>query len=98
MKKLLVVVLTGLAILAGPVSALASGGGAGDDVLYGTAQADVLSGGPGNDVIFGKSGDDVIRGGLGQDAIWGGPGFDVCYVEPKDLYSGCEDVRRTRKS
>lgn len=48
-------------------------GGAGDDMLYGSAGADVLTGGAGNDVLFSYGGADryVFGAGWGQDTIWG---------------------------
>ncbi|MGH2374569.1 MAG: hypothetical protein ACRDIC_14030 [bacterium] len=93
MKKLLVVVLTGLALLAGPSALAGTMGGPGADEIQGTAGDDVLTGGGGNDDIRGRAGNDVIRGGPGTDAIFGGPGFDVCYVDSYDVWLGCEDVR-----
>ena len=45
-------------------------GGAGDDVLVGTAHKDVLSGGAGDDVLYaGTDGGDVLNGGRGADTF-----------------------------
>ncbi|MCG8648662.1 MAG: hypothetical protein MI861_02455, partial [Pirellulales bacterium] len=52
-------------VFAGPITI---SGGAGDDVLTGSAQADNISGGAGNDTIAGLAGDDVIDGGQGNDS------------------------------
>ncbi|MGH2373029.1 MAG: hypothetical protein ACRDIC_06065 [bacterium] len=93
MKKLLVIAVTGLAILVGPSALAATMGGPGPDDIRGTAGADVLSGGGGNDDIRGRAGDDVIYTGSGSDSVYGGRGFDVCYVQVPDLFSGCEVVR-----
>lgn len=51
-----------------PVAAF---GGAGDDVLHGTAEIDYLNGGAGNDEIFGRGETDYIFGGSGDDLIFG---------------------------
>lgn len=52
-------------------------GGAGDDVLIGTAAANAIEGGPGDDRIYGRGGDDRIGGGPGDDLLRGGPGKDT---------------------
>ncbi len=61
-------------------------GGAGDDLILGSAFGDTLSGDEGDDVIladggndsaFGGSGDDVLDGGAGFDTLTGGAGDDV---------------------
>ena len=88
MKRLVAAMTLGLTLLATP--ALASMGGSGADLIYGTAEADRLTGGRGFDVIFGKAGDDFISGGAGSDSIWGGRGFDTCDVDSRDIVSGCE--------
>ena len=49
-------------------------GGAGNDVLIGTAQADVINGGAGNDSIAGGGGADVLTGGAGTNTfVFGTP-------------------------
>jgi Ca2+-binding RTX toxin-like protein len=61
-------------------------GGAGNDVIYGSAAADRIYGGAGNDwisagggndAVFGDDGADRIFGGAGDDMIDGGAGVDV---------------------
>lgn len=52
-------------------------GGAGDDLLFGTARNDVLSGLAGNDVIRAGAGQDRLFGGPGDDQLYGGAGDDV---------------------
>jgi trimeric autotransporter adhesin len=47
-------------------------GGAGNDLLGGTAVAELIKGGDGNDFIAGGGGHDVIEGGAGNDWITGG--------------------------
>jgi Ca2+-binding RTX toxin-like protein len=59
------------------VMALASVGGPGNDVLYGSYDVETLSGGAGNDTLDGKAGNDTIIGGLGNDLLYGGAGDDV---------------------
>jgi hypothetical protein len=88
MKRLVAAMALGLTLLATP--ALASMGGPGNDLIYGTSAADRLTGGRGSDVIFGRAGDDFIAGGPGSDSIWGGRGFDTCDVDFQDIVSGCE--------
>ncbi len=46
---------------------LNSGGGEGDDALYGSRHADTLSGNGGNDGLWGGAGDDQLAGGDGAD-------------------------------
>lgn len=52
-------------------------GGAGDDVIFGSAFGDTLSGDDGDDVIIAGSGSDTAFGGPGDDVLDGGPGFDM---------------------
>ncbi|MEX2171743.1 MAG: SdrD B-like domain-containing protein [Pirellulales bacterium] len=66
-----------------PVTAL---GGAGDDILVGTANADYLDGGAGNDQLRGRGGDDIIHGGAGDDLIFG-EGRDSLARIPQDTDS-----------
>ena len=73
-------------------------GGAGNDVLHGTAFPDFLRGLAGNDHLFGgagsdriegNSGNDVIVAGAGNDAVFGGPGNDRILGGPgNDLLTG----------
>ena len=51
-------------------------GGAGADVIDGTALTDVLDGGGGNDQINGNDGSDLLLGGTGSDTLNGGDGDD----------------------
>jgi uncharacterized repeat protein (TIGR01451 family) len=51
-------------------------GGAGNDVLCGTAGNDSITGGGGNDLIFGFGGNDTLTGGAGNDTMFGGAGAD----------------------
>jgi Ca2+-binding RTX toxin-like protein len=60
-------------------------GGAGTDVIYGSAVANVLDGGDsldllvglgGNDTLDGGAGGDFLRGGAGKDTLIGGSGGD----------------------
>jgi len=51
-------------------------GGAGNDVLCGTAGNDSITGGGGHDTIFGFGGSDRLTGGDGNDTIFGGAGAD----------------------
>ncbi|WP_454713916.1 cadherin domain-containing protein [Caulobacter segnis] len=65
------VTLTGIAALVG---------GAGDDLIGGSASADVLKGDAGADWLFGNGGNDVIEGGAGNDWMVGGDGDDVYLI------------------
>ncbi len=65
-------------------------GGAGDDILLGSAAAnslaggwgnDLLRGGAGNDTLGGGDGDDILDGGLGADAMAGGVGNDQYLID-----------------
>lgn len=51
-------------------------GGAGNDLVLGTAAAETLKGNGGNDCILGGGGDDTLNGGAGTDVCIGGPGVD----------------------
>jgi Ca2+-binding RTX toxin-like protein len=51
-------------------------GGAGDDVLRGTASRDALRGGPGDDRLVGGRGRDELDGADGDDVLLLGPGRD----------------------
>jgi trimeric autotransporter adhesin len=56
-------------------------GGAGADLLVGTAEADRLYGFAGNDTLRGAGGDDWLDGGLGADRLEGGAGNDTLVVD-----------------
>jgi N-acetylglucosamine-6-sulfatase len=76
----------------------------GDDVLYGGLGNDVLYGEGGHDRIYPGLGLDRVYGGIGRDVIYGadgrrdvigcGEGVDTAYVNPGDVVSACERVRR----
>ena len=51
-------------------------GGAGNDLLTGTALADRVLGYDGNDTLLGLAGDDELNGGAGNDRLDGGAGSD----------------------
>lgn len=51
------------------VTGLSIKGGAGNDILTGTAQADIIVGGAGNDTITGGAGADVLTGGTGANTF-----------------------------
>jgi hypothetical protein len=53
-----------------------SAGGAGVDMIKGSAQADYVYGGAGSDQLRGGAGNDILSGQSGQDQIWGGTGSD----------------------
>ncbi|WP_299546303.1 calcium-binding protein [uncultured Tateyamaria sp.] len=55
-----------------------------DDILFGGAGDDLLSGSAGHDTIDGGVGDDMLRGGSGNDELHGGEGAD-------NLGGGSED-------
>jgi probable HAF family extracellular repeat protein len=91
------------AFLLTPVKLLCEGrvptvlGGAGNDVLKGTARKDVIQGrggndtilaGAGNDIVCGGAGNDKLYGGVGKNKLSGGPGKDTCKQGVKR--SGCE--------
>lgn len=54
----------------------ARSGGAGDDLLAGSALPDILFGQGGDDRLAGRSGDDHLIGGAGSDRLRGGTGED----------------------
>ncbi|RQO54416.1 hypothetical protein DBR47_22460 [Paucibacter sp. KBW04] len=56
---------------------ISTGGGAGNDTMYGFVGADTLFGGGGNDSLTGMGGDDSLLGGDGFDSIDGGQGADT---------------------
>ncbi|MGB5493231.1 MAG: hypothetical protein WBM97_01970, partial [Sedimenticolaceae bacterium] len=51
-------------------------GGAGDDLVFGSAAADTLTGGQGDDALVGGPGDDTLDGGVGINRLIGGSGAD----------------------
>jgi len=73
-------------------------GGAGDDLLIGTAAANVLIGGPGDDRLRGQGGDDVFYGDEGNDRFDGGSGDDTVEAlsgggsRDADLFAGGSGV------
>jgi arylsulfatase A-like enzyme len=70
-------------------------GGNGDDLLYGEGGHDRIYGGPGLDRIYGGIGRDVVYAADGRRDIVGcGDGLDTVYVNPGDVVSGCERIRR----
>ncbi|MGH3027784.1 MAG: sulfatase-like hydrolase/transferase [Gaiellaceae bacterium] len=76
----------------------------GDDLLYGGHGDDLVYGEGGHDRIYGGLGLDRIYGGIGRDVIYAadgrrdvvgcGEGVDTVYVNPGDVVSGCERIRR----
>jgi N-acetylglucosamine-6-sulfatase len=76
----------------------------GNDVLYGGHGNDLLYGEGGHDRIYPGLGLDRVSGGIGQDVIHAadgrrdvigcGDGLDTVYVNPGDVVSGCERIRR----
>jgi Ca2+-binding RTX toxin-like protein len=76
----------------------------GDDVLYGGHGNDLLYGEGGHDRIYPGLGLDRAYGGIGRDVIHAadgrrdvigcGTGIDTVYVNPGDVLSGCERIRR----
>jgi hypothetical protein len=77
----------------------------GDDVLYGGLGNDVLYGEGGHDRIYPGLGLDRVYGGIGRDVVYAadgrrdvvacGEGVDTVYVNPGDVVSGCERIRRS---
>ena len=59
-------------------------GGAGDDLLDGSAGHDALYGGAGADTLSGGSGHDTLAGGTGNDTLSGGRENDMLYGEAGD--------------
>jgi Ca2+-binding RTX toxin-like protein len=57
-------------------------GGAGNDILNGSAGAERITGGEGDDQINGNGGSDWINGAAGDDVITAGNGRDVIYGGP----------------
>lgn len=63
-------------------------GGAGNDILIGTAIWDLIYGQGGNDTIFGNGDGDVIDGGIGDDILYGGDGAGGILLNDDDSISG----------
>jgi VCBS repeat-containing protein len=59
-------------------------GGAGDDVMPGTANADTYYGMGGNDTLNGEGGSDTLYGGDGNDSVNGGLAADLLYGDAGD--------------
>jgi Ca2+-binding RTX toxin-like protein len=75
----------------------ATGGGEGNDVLYGGDGRDFLSGKDNSkDVLYGGDGNDNLdtNGGGQQDKLYCGAGRDTYAADPSDyVSSSCEDDR-----
>jgi N-acetylglucosamine-6-sulfatase len=77
---------------------------AGGDVVSGGHGNDLLRGEGGHDRIYPGLGLDRVYGGIGRDVIYAadsrrdvircGEGLDTVYVNPGDVVSGCERIRR----
>jgi len=52
-------------------------GGAGNDLILGSAGLDIIDGGDGDDCIIGGGGLDTLIGGAGNDVLLGGDGDDT---------------------
>ncbi|MGY0794576.1 beta strand repeat-containing protein [Azospirillum argentinense] len=65
----------------GSVTLVEINGGAGDDLLVGSAYDDTLRGDAGDDTLFGGAGNDVLVGGGGNNVLFGGAGDDRLYVD-----------------
>ena len=52
-------------------------GGAGDDIMRGTATTDTFFGQAGNDKLYGLGGGDYLDGGDGDDSVFGAEGADT---------------------
>ena len=86
------VVYNGVSYPANSATGIASGllniqnvtGGAGNDILIGSAAANILNGGPGNDVLLGLGGDDtyVFGDAWGNDTISDTAGNDTISFAP----------------
>jgi Ca2+-binding RTX toxin-like protein len=55
-------------------------GGAGNDLVLGTAAANNMRGNGGRDCLVGGGGNDTIRGDGGNDVCIGGPGTDTFFT------------------
>ncbi|WP_349601045.1 cadherin-like domain-containing protein [Azospirillum argentinense] len=65
----------------GSVTLVEINGGAGNDLLVGSAFDDTLRGDAGDDTLFGGAGNDVLVGGGGNNVLFGGAGDDRLYVD-----------------
>lgn len=54
-------------------------GGAGNDMITGSASADTIFGGDDNDILFGGGGNDIIDGEFSNDKLNGGAGDDALF-------------------
>jgi hypothetical protein len=83
-------------------------GGAGNDRVVGGSGRDLLSGGSGNDRLVGGPGRNRLEAGAGNDSINSGNGVrdfvdcgfgrDRITADRRDVLSGCEVVRRVRRT
>lgn len=63
-------------------------------MVLGGLGSDVVSGGADQDWVLGEGGDDELRAADGAaDYVDGGGGYDVCFVNPSDTVTNCEDIR-----
>ena len=62
----------------------AAAGGAGNDVLVGTADDNLLLGAAGDDSLSGGDGNDLLIGGEGDDTLNGGAGNDILFLDDED--------------
>lgn len=70
-------------------------GGAGDDLILGSAFGDTLSGDGGDDVILADGGNDSAFGGPGDDVLDGGAGFDTLTGGQATTF--CSTARSSRR-
>ena len=61
-------------------------GGAGNDLVLGTAVGETLNGSNGNDCLVGGGGNDTLRGGAGNDVCIGGGGANEKYNQCETQY------------
>jgi Ca2+-binding RTX toxin-like protein len=59
---------------------IGSTGGAGNDLVLGSAAVDTMDGNGGNDCVIGGGSNDSLRGSAGTDVCIGGPGTDTFHV------------------
>ena len=62
----------------------AAAGGAGNDILVGTADDNLLLGAAGDDSLSGGDGNDLLIGGEGDDTLNGGAGNDILFLDDED--------------
>lgn len=68
-------------------------GGAGHDMIVGTAKNNSINGGAGNDMLFGRGGWDVMVGGAGADTFVFDRAFTSGVSRIADFYAPTETVR-----